>query len=393
MLFTGKRTKAWYFQKNVGGHTKRILIGRYPTISADAARKTALGLSLEMSRGAGKQVQTGAPLLKDAIEAYLARPRLRSEVHKHGVRSQLHNKLKDWLWLPLDEISKSMVVERHRVMAKVPSAANHTFRQFRTIWNHARRTHGPAGIPHHGNRMVSGEAGRPHHRRSRLVAGGRRSARETQFTRHSIGSCSSPACGSGRGQRHILRTPPMIASTSSGADQRGICSRRAARGFYNSSGDAEMLAFTMSFSLAIGAGIAWSLVATAFGLVALVAAAIALAMLRRETPASVARLGLCDRLGHPRQAAFTRLLAAVFPGQPGAGRCADLQRLPDAGYAVPPGYRRTAPVKRPKLDGFTELLDAWLREDAERPRKQRHTAKRVLDRLREEHGFTAAKRS
>ena len=57
-------------------------------------------------------------------------------------------------------------------------------------------------------------------------------------------------------------------------------------------------------------------------------------------------------------------------------------------YSVPPGYRRTAPVKRPKLDGFTEIIDQWLREDADRPRKQRHTAKRVLDRLRDEHGFT-----
>jgi transposase len=56
-------------------------------------------------------------------------------------------------------------------------------------------------------------------------------------------------------------------------------------------------------------------------------------------------------------------------------------------YSTPPGYRRTAPVKRPKLDGFTEIIDGWLREDADRPRKQRHTAKRVLDRLREEHGF------
>jgi transposase len=52
-------------------------------------------------------------------------------------------------------------------------------------------------------------------------------------------------------------------------------------------------------------------------------------------------------------------------------------------YSVPPGYRRTAPVKRPKLDGFTEIIDRWLLEDADRPRKQRHTAKRILDRLRE----------
>ncbi|MEO1200836.1 MAG: IS21 family transposase [Pseudomonadota bacterium] len=57
-------------------------------------------------------------------------------------------------------------------------------------------------------------------------------------------------------------------------------------------------------------------------------------------------------------------------------------------FSVPPGYRRRAPIKRPKLDGFTEIIDAWLAEDQGRNRKQRHTAKRVLERLRDEHGFT-----
>ena len=30
---------------------------------------------------------------------------------------------------------------------------------------------------------------------------------------------------------------------------------------------------------------------------------------------------------------------------------------------VPPGYRRTAPVRRPKLDEFTELIEQWLGDD------------------------------
>ena len=94
-----------------------------------------------MSRGAGRAVQTGAPLLKDAIEAYLARPKLRSDIHKREFRRQLHLHLRDWLRLLLDEISKRMVVERHRALEKVPSSANHTLRRFRAVWNHARRTH------------------------------------------------------------------------------------------------------------------------------------------------------------------------------------------------------------------------------------------------------------
>jgi transposase len=56
-------------------------------------------------------------------------------------------------------------------------------------------------------------------------------------------------------------------------------------------------------------------------------------------------------------------------------------------FSVPPGYRRRAEIKRPKLDGFTEIIDQWLREDLGQRAKQRHTAKRVFERLRDEHGF------
>ena len=62
-------------------------------------------------------------------------------------------------------------------------------------------------------------------------------------------------------------------------------------------------------------------------------------------------------------------------------------------YSAPPGYRRTKPVRRPRLDGFTGIVDAILEADLEAdmdpdvPRKQRHTAHRIFERLRDEHGF------
>lgn len=141
VLFVGKRSKTWYFQRDVGGQTKRILIGRYPIISASAARETAMGLALGMTRGAGKVAQAAAPTLASALDTYLARPKLRSERHKSGMRQQFDRHLRDWLRLPLDEISKSMVVDRHRSMSAAPSAANHVLKYFGTVWNHARRTH------------------------------------------------------------------------------------------------------------------------------------------------------------------------------------------------------------------------------------------------------------
>ena len=59
-------------------------------------------------------------------------------------------------------------------------------------------------------------------------------------------------------------------------------------------------------------------------------------------------------------------------------------------YSAPPGYRRSKPVRRPKLEGFTGIIDAILEADRgpEVPRKQRHTAHRIFERLRDEHGFT-----
>ncbi|MDQ2630488.1 MAG: IS21 family transposase [Actinomycetota bacterium] len=56
-------------------------------------------------------------------------------------------------------------------------------------------------------------------------------------------------------------------------------------------------------------------------------------------------------------------------------------------HAVPPGYRRSKPPPRPRLDGFTPIIDAILETDRSAPPKQRHTAKRIHDRLRAEHGF------
>ena len=62
------------------------------------------------------------------------------------------------------------------------------------------------------------------------------------------------------------------------------------------------------------------------------------------------------------------------------------------GYSAPPGYRRSKPVRRPKLEGFTGIIDAILEADRapDVPRKQRHTAYRIFERLRDEHGFTGS---
>ena len=55
--------------------------------------------------------------------------------------------------------------------------------------------------------------------------------------------------------------------------------------------------------------------------------------------------------------------------------------------ASPQGYTRQSPLRRPKLEPYTSVIDAILEADAKVPRKQRHTAKRIFERLRDEYGF------
>jgi transposase len=56
-------------------------------------------------------------------------------------------------------------------------------------------------------------------------------------------------------------------------------------------------------------------------------------------------------------------------------------------YSAPPGYVRTKAPERPKLGPLLPVIDAILDTDKMAPPKQRHTAKRIFERLRDEHGF------
>ena len=55
--------------------------------------------------------------------------------------------------------------------------------------------------------------------------------------------------------------------------------------------------------------------------------------------------------------------------------------------ATPQGYTRKRPPRRPKLEPYTGVIDAILEGDRQVPRKQRHTVKRIFERLRDEYGF------
>lgn len=57
-------------------------------------------------------------------------------------------------------------------------------------------------------------------------------------------------------------------------------------------------------------------------------------------------------------------------------------------HVEPPGYRRSKPRSRPKIEPFLPIIHEILEADKKAPRKQRHSGKRIFDRLKAEHGYT-----
>lgn len=60
--------------------------------------------------------------------------------------------------------------------------------------------------------------------------------------------------------------------------------------------------------------------------------------------------------------------------------------------AMPPPKRAPESRPAPKLGPYRAIVDEWLQADTEAPRKQRHTARRVWQRLVEEHGAEVSER-
>src|SRR3954469_20729568 len=57
-------------------------------------------------------------------------------------------------------------------------------------------------------------------------------------------------------------------------------------------------------------------------------------------------------------------------------------------HPEPPGYRRAAPRPKPKLEPSLPVIHQILEGDKGAPKKQRHTARRIFERPRDEHGYT-----
>ena len=59
-------------------------------------------------------------------------------------------------------------------------------------------------------------------------------------------------------------------------------------------------------------------------------------------------------------------------------------------HSEPPGYQKSKPRERPQIGPFEKRILQILEDDLKVPRKQRHTSKRIWERIRDEHGYGRA---
>ncbi len=57
-------------------------------------------------------------------------------------------------------------------------------------------------------------------------------------------------------------------------------------------------------------------------------------------------------------------------------------------HEEPPGYRRESPREKPKLGPLIPIIHEIIEADKKMHKKQRHTGRRIFERLRDEHGYT-----
>jgi transposase len=61
------------------------------------------------------------------------------------------------------------------------------------------------------------------------------------------------------------------------------------------------------------------------------------------------------------------------------------------GHSEPPGYRQKAARPRRVLAAVLPIIQEILEADKKAPKKQRHTAKRIFERLKSEYGYQGGK--
>ena len=142
-MYVGTKTKTWCVQQRIGNKTKRVVLGKYPTMTAEKART-------EAKKGIGKLAE-GIDTVKEKREkaiksvtlgevftAFIDSRQLKAKT-VIDYRGVMNNIYPDWQKLPITDITRDAVEHRHKKVGaeRGEAYANLGARTLRSVLNYA----------------------------------------------------------------------------------------------------------------------------------------------------------------------------------------------------------------------------------------------------------------
>lgn len=145
-LRVGTRSQVFFAEGQVRRRSIRVTIGKYEHVTPEAARKRALKLLGEMAEdkdpsGGRKAERARVVTVNEGFEAFFDARSL-SPTSIPNYRRSINVYLKDWANRPMAEISRRMVLDRHRRLGKGHGlvTANNVMRHLRSVYNFTSAT-------------------------------------------------------------------------------------------------------------------------------------------------------------------------------------------------------------------------------------------------------------
>jgi integrase len=148
-LRVGTRTKVFFAEGQVRRRTVRVTLGKYGPVTPERARKLAMRALSDMAGGhdpneADRLKRAQAITLQEAFDAFFKGRPILSPKTVPNYRRTIDFYLKDWAGRPCADISRTMVLDRHRRIAEDNGAvtANNVMRHLRSVYNYTSATAG-----------------------------------------------------------------------------------------------------------------------------------------------------------------------------------------------------------------------------------------------------------
>lgn len=148
-LLVGTKSKSFFVEGQVDRRNVRKSLGRYGPITPERARALALRALSEMAEnrhpaGERRAIRARTITVGEAFSAFFAgRPNLSPRtVGDYGRSVTIY--LADWQPRPIAEITREMILDRHRRVAEQhgPVTANNVMRHLRSVYNYTSATAG-----------------------------------------------------------------------------------------------------------------------------------------------------------------------------------------------------------------------------------------------------------